>query len=481
MDRAVGAILALQIAVVGLYFLRREIRNTGEWVSPFSLLLSFAILDVYLAAFRLLLVGGLTLPPWMLPLSTRDLVDGMIWFTVGTTFLLFGIKIGTTRMYQTRTLHAFPLRGIGIHVGRGYALLAIFLFIYLGSLLQRVREFGSLSRFIEARSLSRYSPTTLNTDAVSASGLVSTYINGASLTLTLMLVGILFYSRYQYRKRILWGFVLPAVAWVCTLVTFFRGYQLSFFLGLLALETARLRIHATDTPHLSVRHRHHLRRRHLLLMAAFATVFFVGYGTIRTVLNEGSGTSRARATSPSAALASQLGDLTSGASLIGMSEMAKYFADPDDQLGGETIAGSLLLPVPRLFWHSKPSASGFLALSSHIGWAASTQSAVSWPGEFYANFGALGLPLLFIVGLLIGYLSRLRTRGPLLFVYVFVLLPAIMVSHWMSILGLMNQLIYAPLLYVAARMVTTVTPTPPAASKSKASYAGEVPLSAPSR
>jgi hypothetical protein len=198
-------------------------------------------------------------------------------------------------------------------------------------------------------------------------------------------------------------------------------------------------------------------------MVLVTVIGFLGYGGLRTVLN---GSATHSIVSPESAIGQQIGDLTSGAALIGSSEIVSTFHAPGGQspsyLGAGPIVDALLVPLPHAVWTSKPKISGFLEIANILDWPASTQSAVSWAGEAYASFGPPGMLYLLIMGLLIGVFCRFRFRRRIFFVYMFGLMPAIVVSHWMATLGFMNELLYVPLLYLAAAYtMTSDVATPP--------------------
>ena len=51
----------------------------------------------------------------------------------------------------------------------------------------------------------------------------------------------------------------------------------------------------------------------------------------------------------------------------------------------------LLLLIPRAIYKSKPEWYGIDDITTGMGWPSSSQSAVTMPGETYANFGWFGL------------------------------------------------------------------------------------------
>jgi len=109
--------------------------------------------------------------------------------------------------------------------------------------------------------------------------------------------------------------------------------------------------------------------------------------------------------------------------------------------------------VPRPLWPGKPERYGAEEVTRRMGWPITTQSAITMPGELYANFGFLGLPLVAALGLLFRAVYRRRRHPKLLFVYAFFVPHAVLLTHWMSSSGLVTSLTLHALSVVAVVLV----------------------------
>lgn len=67
------------------------------------------------------------------------------------------------------------------------------------------------------------------------------------------------------------------------------------------------------------------------------------------------------------------------------------------------------------------------------------------PGELYANFGYLGIPLMAVFGWIFGLCHRYRLNRRFRFMYA-IFLPSVMfTTFWMAFTGFVNQLVPVPL------------------------------------
>jgi hypothetical protein len=137
----------------------------------------------------------------------------------------------------------------------------------------------------------------------------------------------------------------------------------------------------------------------------------------------------------------EAGRILRGEGLVGLSSIIAYYPSHQQFLGGQTIRDMLLLPVPRSIWHDKPAWYGIAQITRGEGEPASTQSAVTIPGELYANFGPLGLLGMLFYGTLFGFFHKLRNGRRFRYAYAAILLPLMFVTFWMSTTGLINGLL----------------------------------------
>jgi hypothetical protein len=132
--------------------------------------------------------------------------------------------------------------------------------------------------------------------------------------------------------------------------------------------------------------------------------------------------------------------ITAGHGLLGISHIVAEYGQSVPFLGGKTYFDMLLLPVPRTIYTAKPAWYGIDDITRGLGWPESTQSAVTMPGEAFANFGLFGLLMAIPMGLLFGQLEktmrvniiRYLLLGPTVF------FQMVAVTNWMSFTGFMN-------------------------------------------
>jgi hypothetical protein len=118
-------------------------------------------------------------------------------------------------------------------------------------------------------------------------------------------------------------------------------------------------------------------------------------------------------------------------------------------MNGRTIIDMLLLPIPRAIWTAKPVWYGIDDITRSMGWPESTQSAVTMPGELYANFAVWGLPLMWIYGWLFGVMRTYRFDPVVRYIYGFILVPMMLPTFWMAFTGFVNQLAPVPAVALA--------------------------------
>jgi hypothetical protein len=76
-------------------------------------------------------------------------------------------------------------------------------------------------------------------------------------------------------------------------------------------------------------------------------------------------------------------------------------------------------------------------------------SAVTMPGELYANFSFWGVPLMWVYGWFFGAVRRLRYGSAFRYIYAFVIVPMMLPTFWMAFTGFVNQLVPMPFMILA--------------------------------
>ena len=432
-----------------------EYRRSGELFTPWMLFLVYAALDVFLPAAVFLLTDPPPLAEWMLPLQEDDIATSALVYVISllffTAFYFFASLDGSG---DTDTAWG-ALADVKLKLGPLYTGLALAGGWYVLHQVTLVNRSGSFDSYLANKFRERYQP-----DVFASKNVVDFVFNqfaSAMLPVFLVLVGILFFFRYRHGKRVLWGWVLPVVAWLLTLSTFYRGYQLNLFLSLAFIETSRRRVERLR-PESGLGAAQATRARRGLtvrakILATVAVVLFMLYGAFRQY---NSSHQYGRPVSFTAALVDQGGELTRGWGVIGLTSILHFYPEGQDHLGGNSIVTTFFMPVPRSLWPGKPERYGAEEVTRRMGWPITTQSAISMPGELYANFGLLGVPMVGAFGLLFGAIYRRRLRPRLFFVYAFFLPYSVLLTHWMSSTGFMTSVTqYLPGLAAAALVIAS--------------------------
>ncbi len=432
-------VLAVLATLVAGSLAWREYRRTHELFTPWLLFLVYAILDVFLPAAVFLAGNPPTLASWMVPLRKEDIATATLLYLVSLAFFAGGYFFVSRRTRDEEGATAWQaLADVRVNVRYVYVGLVVAGGWYVSHQLTLMNQAGSFDVYLSERFRQRFRPEIFESRNVL--DFVFNQFAPSMLPLFLVLVGVLFFFRHRYGRPILWGWVLPVVAWLLTLTTFYRGYQLNFFLSLAFIESCRVRavnvgpaaapatIGSTRTKTVTTRTK---------VLAAVAVLVFLVYGAYREY---NSSFTYGRPVTVTAAISSQGGELVRGWGTVGLASILHAYEDGGSRLGGTSVVTTLFMPVPRPVWPGKPERYGAEEVTRRMGWPSTTQSAITVPGELYANFGLLGLPAMAALGFLFRYVYRRRLDPRLFFAYAFFVPHAVLLTHWMSATGLMTSL-----------------------------------------
>ena len=416
-----------------------EYRRAQELFTPWMLFLIYGVLDVFLPAAVFLISEPPSLIDWIVPLRKDDIASSTLVYIVSLVLFAAGYFFASHRQSDGDTKNVWrALSNLNLRVGHVYAGLVLAGGWYIIYQLTLITQAGSLDVYLSDRFRQRFRP-----DIFASRNLLDFVFNQfapSMLPTVLVLVGILFFFRHRYGRPVLWGWVLPGVAWVLTLTTFYRAYQLNFFLALAFIETCRIRVSkfhpdarldrtASPGAKTSITPR-------IKILATVAVLLFLFYGAYRQYH---SSFQYGKPVSVAGALTSQGGELVRGWGVIGLASILHGYRDDESRLGGTSVATTFFMPVPRPLWPGKPERYGAEEVTRRMGWPTTTQSAITMPGELYANFGLLGLPLVAAFGFFFRAVYRRRLHPKLLFVYAFFVPHAVLLTHWMSSSGLMTS------------------------------------------
>jgi len=446
-------VFVLIVVALAAFALRREILSNPEVVTAGGMFLLLSLVGFLLPAVIALWIGTLVSLPWMGNLSADDVWRAVLVFVISMALFAWGYRLsgrqglGVQKSGSKKPILrpeiAQAFRTAPLRYKYVYACLLACAAIYVASLwVDMQANGGSWSGFLTAHLLRRWTGEPIPASNAVAWAIQS--IGPRMLNVVTILTLILFFYRSREGKPFLWGFVIPMGCWILTVTTFFRGTQLTFFVSMLMVEFLRRRVWSTTSPSAKVP----LVSRRTVLIFALAVGAFVAYGSIRELMETNAWGAEEEVAS-SVVAENAVETLAESSALQGLTTILHQFKG-EMFFGGRTYIDMLLLPVPRSIWPSKPDWYGISDITRLEGEPPSTQSAVTMPGEAYANFGWLGLPLMFGFGLIFRLLERMRLSPRTFFVYAFWMPTAISITFWMAFTGLMGQLVVLPLLLVLA-------------------------------
>lgn len=440
-DNLLGLIFALLLTIAILCSVFFEVKRTKELITLWIVFLILSLADIFFPALWFISVDPPTFPEWMASIPPEVFLSSILFWAIA--LLLFALGYFSVPNGIKKRPH-FKNPPFVLHVKRVYLILAVSGGIYLAILFIEVAKAGSVEAYVAQNVLMRWNPFLLQ--EVSGIELFIKRLTPYMLEIFLLLVGVLFFYRHIYHKRILWGYTFPFFAWLLTLTTFFRGTQLLFFLALVVIEGYR-RKHASQQTIITSTERGGSRffARGTIGLIMIAVLLFFIYGGVRHVLTEAA---YGEETSVSAQVKKSIGALIAGHGLIGFASVTDSYPDKVDYLDGKTFIDMALLPIPRAIYSSKPEWYGIDDITRGMGWPPSTQSAVTMPGELYANFGPVGIIFMVAFGAAFGIMERYRYHQRGLFIYAYIFIPCMLTSFWMSFTGVMNKVFPALMAFI---------------------------------
>lgn len=421
-------ILSLFVCLGSVAFL--GLRN---WFQPAIMFLLSAVVDVFFPALYWMHVGQVNNPDWV-PLLNVDQINTAIIFYIPFLAIFIAALLAFDR-------HAVPQPEVKVDLkaveSRLLLITGFMLFLTLLKLVVDVVDRGGIEEWF----WSRFIFSTVNEDGADHGFLVAL----PARDMFQALMGLGFFYRHQFKRHRLFGVVFPAVAMVLAMLTFLRGSVLTCSITLIFAEIMRRRHGRTEADSVPAIH-----PKALLISGLIVFMGIYGYGSIR----DGFRGAAAGGVEDSESVAAPT-FLTAGHGLLGLSHILANYGHGVAYLNGKTYIDMALLPVPRFIYTSKPDWYGIDDITRGMGWPDTTQSAVTMPGEAYANFGLWGLLMAIPLGMMLGVMNRVATTnlittlllGPTLFFQI----PA--VANWMAFTGIMNSLTLFVLTWIAAMYV----------------------------
>jgi hypothetical protein len=425
-------------AVVIRYFMRTSLNV----FHPFVILFGVSIIDVYFPGAIWSVTQIPAQPEWVAPLTGYDVIQGILIYLASYILMLAGYFLLGSFVSNRQVNKIYTLKE-----GMFTPLLWILLGLCFLQIATTVMSFGSIPEWFYHKIMVRWDGGLGDDHETSAFELLPLRV------IFSMLVIVGFYYRNNVRRPIMLGYVFPVLGLILAALTFFRGSILVYLLGLLFAERARkrrdvLQKFPATKPSAVV-------DKTLIKWGAVAVCLFLAYGAIRQQLSSDAWSDTGATASASA---STTIPFAKGDGLVGVASIVKFFDSPKDIFMGKTYLDMLLLPVPRFIYTSKPKWYGIDDITRSMGWAESTQSAVTMPGEAFANFWYFSLAFMVVMGMFFGLIDRFTCgNGEFgLILYPSVLLYVVINSNWMAFTGIANQMISTIMCAIILRCVYRV-------------------------
>lgn len=429
-------------------------RHALSWFHPLVVLWLLAAWDVYVPAILWTFGVEPHLSWWVSPLKVDDLPEPLLFYLLFVLLMSLPVAAVTATSFAGKVMQWRPRWG---------ALGTITLFCLSGtimSLVQDINDYGGVEEWFWGHAKIRWAVEARDRRLLES---VLETIPWRVLFNVLAFVGF-YYGAGLSRgwSRVLYRWVYPAAALMLSLTTFYRGSVLLTIAGFVFVEFIRRRLRPeSGTAATLIRLGGGLRKRRpaelgmgAVAGAALALGVAVFYGVVRDALGVAAWeeTREVKLVDVGASLLSQI---FQGAGLVGIAWIQKDYGRNVPLWMGETYLDAVFLPVPRSLYPAKPVRPGLLKITAALGEPESTQSAVTIPGEAFANFGYWGLAVAPLFGMMFAGLSRFTgyPGTPEFFLYPGVVLYILMVGNWMSLTGIMNQLPALVYLWVLLRLV----------------------------
>jgi hypothetical protein len=444
-----GVLLSIVVILMIGFQVLESYRSDRYLITPWTLYLLVAVVDIYVPGILFLVHEIPEQAPYVVPFSQEDLVVALTWFTISIP--IWAIGYFSARLKWSRKTKPDPMQW-NLNIRRLYVFLMLSGGWYVTYMLVDIVNNGSLVEYFLLKAQRNYGSRVEYANPAEA---ILFQFAPIMLTIFVMLVGMLFFLRKIYAHPFLWGVVLPVVGWLFIATTFFRGSQIVYFLALFILEWQRKKDESTfDSKAVLVDKtlRGKKTRSSMFILLLLGSVLFVSYGAIRNYSNSSS-ESQNNPLSVNESILLEGIRLIRGEGLIGFTRIINAYPNSVDYLLGKTYLDMMLLIIPRSIYTSKPEWYGVSDISRGLGGPDTTQDAVTVPGEAYANFGPIGISVVMIFGAMYGFFYRYKNHPRYRYAYAFIVIPSIFPLFWMSLTGLVNNMLALPFAMVVLALV----------------------------
>lgn len=435
-----GVLLSVLVILLIGFQVVESYRRAGYLITPWTLYLVVAVIDIYLAGILFLVHEIPEQADYIVPFSQDDVVAALVWFTISIPIWAIGYFGAQLKWNKEIKSDSVQWR---INKQRLFFFLVLSGGWYLTYILVDIVNNGSLVEYLLFKAQRNYGS---RAEYANAAEQILFQLAPVMLTIFSMLVGALFFLRERFAHPFLWGVILPIIGWLFIATTFFRGSQVSYFLALFVLEWQRRKNVINlelNTVLVEKKARGKSKKNRIFILILLGFFLFISYGTIRNYYNSLSETQN-NPLSFNESLFLEGARLIRGEGLVGFTRIINGYPNSVDYLMGKTYSDMMLLIIPRSIYTSKPEWYGVSDISRGLGGPDTTQDAVTVPGEAYANFGPVGIFLVIIFGAMYGFFYRYKNHPRYMYAYSFIIIPSIFPLFWMSLTGFVNNMLALP-------------------------------------
>ncbi len=417
------------------FFLLKD--NRVGYFGTIQILLILSIFDTAIPGVLWSIFGSNSNVYWKNDLNEFELVNGMLFYICFYLLILLFY-------YVTSILNKSKLIERSLVINEKYFLkISIFLIsLWSITLMLQIKSDGGVSEYFIKKAVMRWSGGLEEVGNKNFIQNILNYFKWDFIINGITLLGI--YNLKKFKYKFFWKYLLPSLCIIIAALTFFRGAIVTVMIGFFFISYINRDKDKKFKLKLST-----------LITIGIAIALFFTYSLTRDSLNREYKNSEEIVDKGSYFyhLFSQ------GAGIEAVSHITSRYGNDLDFFYGKTYLDMLYLPIPRSIYTSKPEWYGIDDITRKMGWAESTQSAVTMPGEAYANFGWFGLLLAPFYGVFFSKLTNFisRDNSPLFIIYPSLVINGVMVSNWMAFTGIMNQVITFIILYFLFKLIIKKT------------------------
>lgn len=398
-----------------------------------------AIIDMFFPAIMGYLSGEYYVYSYIKNFSNDEILDTVVLADLSLLFFLLGYEtcprfcIRRSYIRNNGSKYDYTLREKWLYFFYFFAI-----FLILWQLFYEYKSLGSFAAFYDYKIKRVYLYTVEYTGPIAK--LLSVLYESA-FGILLSVTSIMVSNSKRYNKRS-WKLLFPMVSGLLCLTTLSRGTILSFFLCIVAsLEyTGQFPYGATSKR----------TRERIKIYSILGVIGFCIFGAYRTNLTNQlwNNTSMSFLESLSRMITNTL-----GVTLIAFARCIRYVADGGSLFGGTTYIQMFLAFIPRSIMPNKPTQYGVINLTKAMGSPATTMDAVSMPGELIMNFGFCGLILMFVWGMIICGMDRLKESERGKYFLAAKITSIATTAWWMSFTGFFAQVKYFPIYIIVLCLI----------------------------